>query len=89
MPKNKSLLSDGYTSVPLFRVFLRAATPRIFALVLPFNASSKHKQKCKVNIYHVYILGDSGIYVSKIRKHSAADRAGLEIGDKIISVMIT
>merc|ERR1712008_221417 len=29
--------------------------------------------------------GDSGIYVSKIRKHSAADRAGLEIGDKIIS----
>merc|ERR1712242_285971 len=29
--------------------------------------------------------GDSGIFVSKIKKHSAADRAGLEIGDKIIS----
>ena len=33
-------------------------------------------------------LGDSGIYVSKIRKHGAADRAGLEIGDKIISVKV-
>ena len=32
--------------------------------------------------------GDSGIFVSKIKKHSAADRAGLEIGDKIISVRI-
>ena len=31
--------------------------------------------------------GDSGIFVSKIKKHSAADRAGLEIGDKIISVI--
>ena len=30
--------------------------------------------------------GDSGIFVSKIKKHSAADRAGLEIGDKIITV---
>jgi len=29
--------------------------------------------------------GDCGIFVSKIKKHSAADRAGLEVGDKIIA----
>ena len=38
-------------------------------------------------IYHKhYFVGDPGIFVSKIKKHGAADRAGLEIGDKIIAV---
>ncbi|CAG5110249.1 Oidioi.mRNA.OKI2018_I69.chr2.g4666.t1.cds [Oikopleura dioica] len=30
--------------------------------------------------------GDSGIFVSKIRRLSPADKAGLEVGDKIVEV---
>ena len=33
-----------------------------------------------------FTVGDSGIFISKIRKHGAADKAGLEVGDKLVQV---
>ena len=33
-----------------------------------------------------FSAGDCGIFVSKIRKHGSADKAGLEVGDKLIQV---